>query len=1232
MTKERIGQQFGPYRLLHRLGEGTFGTTYLAEHIRIATQAVIKIRQLPITSQDDLHYFTREMRLIAHLRHPHIMPILDWYCDNGGYICVVMEHAAGGSLRNLHPRGSKLPWETIDSYVQYIASALQYAHDHHIVHCNLKPENVLLRNDGTVLISDFVIAVATVTTTRLRGMQEIANIATYMAPEQINGKPKPTSDQYSLAVIVYEWLTGQLPFQGRGVEIILHHLLDVPPSLQTLRPEMPIQVEQVILRALAKTPEERFPTITQFAQALHSTIQNSPSPPQSVLPCLSSSLLLHKDNSEQLLRNTNPLINVIPNSGVTDMDTAFVQAFQAAENPEDKAALIAEASLSAIPNEVALIARQCILFHWFNLSIVQGLLLAAPLHIENAQDVYRQITSLPFVEQLPWGATYQDLTRQGLLKHYTRTQPELLRTAATLAAPLYRALADNDRNTVEALFCSIISGDVPTSDLYLNTLLEQAMGRQDWQQMEGLFCLQEEAEQLPFVEPLPRTEHYWMLRSIVDRVQSKLDAALIDYDHVLNINPNNALVYLNRSIIHTQLHHHEQAQADYHEALRLDPLLVQTYIDGGILPSIQGHGIDTLGSISSKPESNIARADTRSDEDSAFFDQRSQLVTAQYNAASNRHIGHLHSSQPRATQSYKNRQVMLKRVRTIWIEGLLHRSLEQTALITLGFQVQPNAVSNPLHLVFERLNQHTYSVPAGTSITEVYDEARGELLILGEPGSGKTTLLLELAQDLLGRAEDDDTYPIPVVFNLSSWTQKRQPLDKWLIDEMYLKYLVPRKVALGWINTGQLLPLLDGFDEVGVSARERCIQAINHYHQNYLGPIVVCSRKSEYLEQEKRFLLQSAVVIQPLTVQQIDDYLPSAGDKLAVIRTVLHQDTMLQELARTPLMLNVLMLAYEGNSVKDVLPTGSREAQLRRIFEVYVHRMLTRRGVQDRYTIQQTTSWLAWLARQLIHHNQTIFYLEQMQPDWLSGRSRKFMLSYHIVVRLIVGLVAGLAVGLISGQFFGIIGGLLGGLAAGLIGSIVVQNETRIQPAEVRVASWANMKSITSGFLLGVGGILGSTLGSSLSILGVLGGMLSSISIAGLFSGEVSSSKLDDHQRFVPNEGIQQSVRNSIAMMFISGLIGTFAIGLTAGIAKGLTAGLAVGLVAGLVNDGIACIQHFVLWLFLRLAWGIPMNYSRFLDYAVNRLLLHRVGRGYIFTHRSLLDYFASLEDEMLNK
>ena len=221
--------------------------------------------------------------------------------------------------------------------------------------------------------------------------------------------------------------------------------------------------------------------------------------------------------------------------------------------------------------------------------------------------------------------------------------------------------------------------------------------------------------------------------------------------------------------------------------------------------------------------------------------------------------------------SGQNRQCLIARVRTFWIAGFLEQSLHGAAPMALGLQSQPDVLEDPWRLVLRQANQSAHLLAAGTHITQVYDEGPGELLILGEPGSGKTTLLLELARDLLNRAERDESLLIPMVFNLSSWAVKRQPLADWLVEEMNTKYQVPRQLGRSWVNTDQVLLLLDGLDEVDSTYRAACVDAINTYRSEHgLMPLVVCSRSADYLELKKRLLLQSAVTVQPLTEKQID--------------------------------------------------------------------------------------------------------------------------------------------------------------------------------------------------------------------------------------------------------------------------------------------------------------------------------------------------------------------------
>ena len=189
---------------------------------------------------------------------------------------------------------------------------------------------------------------------------------------------------------------------------------------------------------------------------------------------------------------------------------------------------------------------------------------------------------------------------------------------------------------------------------------------------------------------------------------------------------------------------------------------------------------------------------------------------------------------------------------------------------------------------------------------------RGELyLSLGEPGAGKTITLLRLARGLITRADKDLNYPIPVVFNLSSWIYKRQPIANWLIGELDSKYQVSRKLGRKWIENQRLILLLDGLDEVKVNYREECVQAINQFmHEHGQTEMVICSRLTDYEVLSNRLNLQSAIYLQPLTIEQINQYFNQAGDQLKALRSLFHQDIVLQELAKSPLMLSVMSLAY----------------------------------------------------------------------------------------------------------------------------------------------------------------------------------------------------------------------------------------------------------------------------------------------------------------------------------
>lgn len=329
---DRQGQRLGNYRLIRLLGEGGFAEVYLGEHVFLGTRAAIKILLVRL-ADEEMERFLKEARTIAGLTHPNILRVLEFGVE-ANVPFLVLEFAPNGTLRKRHPKGSILPLTVIVQYVSQIASALQYIHNRKLIHRDIKPENLLLGTNNEVLLSDFGTAMV-FQTLHNQATLEMAGTVSYMAPEQIRGKPRPASDQYGLGVVVYEWLCGVCPFQGSFTELYSQHMLASPPSLRARNPMIYPEVEQVILTALSKEPENRFASISAFANALEqaskpdqrayfpaSTVVSQPSsrPPkiasseEEVLPTLNAS------PSELLNRpaNTTPRYPIQEHTGVPE--------------------------------------------------------------------------------------------------------------------------------------------------------------------------------------------------------------------------------------------------------------------------------------------------------------------------------------------------------------------------------------------------------------------------------------------------------------------------------------------------------------------------------------------------------------------------------------------------------------------------------------------------------------------------------------------------------------------------------------------------------------------------------------------------------------------------------------------------------------------------------------------------------------------------------------------------
>lgn len=362
---------------------------------------------------------------------------------------------------------------------------------------------------------------------------------------------------------------------------------------------------------------------------------------------------------------------------------------------------------------------------------------------------------------------------------------------------------------------------------------------------------------------------------------------------------------------------------------------------------------------------------------------------------------------------HRNRQILLNKVRNSWVKGLLEKSLFNQTRLELGVE----ECFDVLDLDYPIPEQSRQPLPKGTKAIDKYDEL-GEgctLLILGNPGSGKTTTLLELGRDLIARAEQNVDLPIPVVFNLSSWTNPNQQIVDWLVIELNIKYQVSKALGKTWIKNQDLLLLLDGLDEVKAELQDACVQAINQFHQDYgLTEIVVCSRIKDYEVLSHYFHFQTAIFVQSLTSDQVNDYLNRTGGELTGLRIALQTDLVLKELAKTPLMLNVMALAYQGVPVEKLIRLSFEERQ-KNLWDKYIERMFVRKK-SKKYSNKQAINWLIWLSQKMVKDTQTVFLIEQMKPGWIEADNQKWL--YRIFIWLFSTLSASIFLFVLFGISF----------------------------------------------------------------------------------------------------------------------------------------------------------------------------------------------------------------------
>jgi serine/threonine-protein kinase len=259
------------YSIEREVGRGGMATVYLVRELKRGQLVALKVLHPELAATLGTERFLREIRITANLNHPHILRLLD-SGEVGGFLYYVMPYVEGETLRDLMNRRGRLPVEEVLRIVDQVAGALAHAHRHHIVHLDVKPENVLL-TEGNALVADFGIgkAVCDVCEHGEGTMVEtVAGTPAYMSPEQAMAETVDArSDVYGLACVMYEMLAGKPPFKGASVQAtLLLHATATIPSVRVTIPELPARLDEALQKAMAKSPVDRYGHVTEFAQAL----------------------------------------------------------------------------------------------------------------------------------------------------------------------------------------------------------------------------------------------------------------------------------------------------------------------------------------------------------------------------------------------------------------------------------------------------------------------------------------------------------------------------------------------------------------------------------------------------------------------------------------------------------------------------------------------------------------------------------------------------------------------------------------------------------------------------------------------------------------------------------------------------------------------------------------------------------------------------------------------------
>ncbi|MEA5464957.1 tetratricopeptide repeat protein [Leptothoe sp. PORK10 BA2] len=606
-----------------------------------------------------------------------------------------------------------------------------------------------------------------------------------------------------------------------------------------------------------------------------------------------------------------------------------------------------------------------------------------------------------------------------------------------------------------------------------------------------------------------------------------------------------------------------------------------------------------------------------------------------------------------------------------WVESRLEGQLHHAVKLNLQKEAQPQQVRPWGMEVKVAIAQSSQLLPPETGIGQVFDQCLGRLLILGEPGAGKTTSLLDLALELVERAEDDPQQRIPVIVDLSDWqpivsrlTSRRISIAKqnflgsaseqvpgwsisnWLTGKVRERYGVPPKQIKQWLKEKRLIPFLDGLDEVSPEYQEDCVRAINLWLDCDWRPrqVAVCCRREPYETYSEKLKLDGAVYLQDLTDEQIQTFLTEANrDELG---ENLVTDKNLLALIRRPLLLSMAIIAYRELEPIQWQRATSAEDRLNVLLDAYIRHMLTQdilsRACRNRKppSQKQSRKWLEVLALQLLQDSETDFLIEQIHTTWLSSPFQKILFTvFSITIWSFVfaavfwgltftinfwGSCFNLTNPIRTGSSFRFWFGFGFGSLYGLIRGFNVCKDWLYTKLVVRDKKVSLLTSKLGEILHKLSSWRDAVIPFEVNIL-----------IYKLTRFVEQGFNIEDfvfnaEALSMPNQGIKNLSRNVVPIILGFFPMYTMVVGIwrarcsisytDSTILTSLCMALFLWVLWG---GGNICINHFLVRFCLYLTKSTPWDYACFLNYATERLLLQRTGGSYRFVHDLLRQSFA---------